>query len=50
MKVVELNHTRPTPFQGKIPLGPLGGTSSSGDIMISTFVKMRDCTLVEHKD
>jgi hypothetical protein len=42
MKVVELTHTRPTPFQGKIPLGLLSGTSSSGDIMTSTIVKLKD--------
>jgi hypothetical protein len=50
MKVVELIHTKPTPFRGRIPLGPLGGTSSSGDIVTSTFVKLRDWILIEHKD
>ncbi len=50
MKVVELTHTRPTPFRRRIPLGPLGGTSSSRDIVISTFVELRDWILIEHKD
>jgi hypothetical protein len=50
MKVVELTHTRPTPFRGRIPFGPFGGTNLSGDIVTSTFVELRDWILVEHKD
>jgi hypothetical protein len=50
MKVVELIHTRLTPFQGGIPFRPFGGISSSGDIMISTFVKLKDWILAKHKD
>jgi hypothetical protein len=48
MKMVELTQTRPTPFQGRVQ-GPLGGTSSKGDIMSLTFVKLKDWILAKHK-
>jgi len=44
MKVAKLTQIRPTPFQG-----PLGGIGSTGDILSSTFIKLRDWILIEHK-
>jgi len=41
MKVLELIQTRTTPFKEGY-LGVLGGTGSRGDILSSTFVKLKD--------